>query len=54
MSSKATRVVSEIMLSTISTKVPKLILVYLWAIMAMMSDPPEVAPERKIMPMAKP
>ena len=54
MSSKATRVVNEMMLSTMSTRVPKLILVYLCAIMAMISEPPEVAPERKMMPMARP
>ena len=47
-------VVNEMMLSTISTSVPRLILVYLWIIIEMMSEPPEVAPERKMTPMATP
>ena len=54
MSPKATRVLSVMQPSTIMTKVPRLILVYLCSIMLMISLPPLVAPERNIMPMATP
>ena len=54
MSPKATRVERVMMPSTMVTRVPREILVYLWRIMEMMSLPPLVAPLRNIMPMATP
>ena len=54
MSPKAMRVLRVMMPSTIMTRVPKEILVYLWSIIDMMSEPPLVAPERKISPIATP
>ena len=54
MSPKATRVINVMQPSTIITRVPREIFVYLWMIMEMMSLPPEVAPDLKISPIATP
>ena len=51
---KAMSVVRVMTESTIITRVPREIFVYLWIIMEMMSLPPEVAPDLKISPMAMP
>ena len=53
-SPKATTVVRVMVQSTMITNVPKEICVYLFRIMAMMSDPPEVARDLKIIPIPIP